>query len=1088
MYMQKIEERINLLLKKCEALGIESSQELKRAASRIFPLERKELKELRMACIADRFTLDSYRPECNLLELSPDAWHQELESFSADIVFIESAWEGKDKLWYRKIANGSKELYELCTYCHEKKIPVIFWNKEDPVYTDTFMSAAQLADFVFTTDIDCIPIYKANLMHDRVFHLHFAAQPALHNPVEKFSRKDKFCFAGAYYHRYPKRTQVFDAFAEVFIDGKGFDIFDRNYKNNRPEHAFPAKYSSFILGNLDPSQIDVAYKGYEYGVNMNSIDQSQTMFARRVFEMLASNTVTVGNYSRGVKNYFGDLTICTNDKVYLDSCLREYCADTNTLAKYKLAGLRKVLSQHLYEDRLDYVVSKVFGKSLKRSLPSVAMFAYVANEAEAKRVVEMFVVQQYADKKLYLFGKGAFEAPERKIFVWKESDSLSQFSEDIYVGFMDSRSYYGNYYLTDLILTLRYYSCDGMGKGEYYSYESSGFVRNGEAKAYRASDSLCLMRSLVKSQLLSSMDVKTLWEANVIHGKFFCTDIFNYCTDFTGDSCEWVDELRIPDQGLGMHSIEELAESISIPRVNYDCLQLMSKDIAALALNTVQNKVQTKQEGEMFLISSHLPPDEHTYIYINRFYPVSQFAKEGKLTIQFKGIGDLDTIGSCLFFDQKEKPLPNCFGNPNCMLSFDVPAGAVSFKLALRIKGPGSFHIHGIYTGEDVTRPLSTLVSRSRTLVLTNVYPQSDNLYRNMFVHQRVRSYKQQGCLCDVMCMNIYAKDQKREFEGINIIEGQSAMLESILSSGQIDTVCVHFLDPIMWETLQRFGKQIRILVWLHGAEIQPWWRREYNYESKKDLEKAKQASEIRLKFWQEVFSKADDMNIHFIFVSKYFADEVCEDNQVSLSPEKMSIIHNAINTSLFRYIPKTEEQRKKLLSIRPYASNKYANDLTVKCIMELSKRPYFNELEICLIGSGELFDDTLRPLKKFKNVKLEKRFLTQDQIAQIHLNYGVFLTPTRMDAQGVSRDEAMSSGMVPVTNAVTAIPEFADESCAVLAPAEDYMAMAEGIEKLYYNPDFFLRLSENAAKRVRSQTAPEFTIMKEVELIYGER
>ncbi len=1088
MYMQKIEERINLLLKKCEALGLDPVHGLKQTVSRTFSLDRKELKELRLACIADRFTSDSYRPECNLLELTPDAWHKELEAFGADIVFVESAWEGKDKLWYRKIANGSKQLYELCTYCHEKKIPVIFWNKEDPVYTDTFMSAAQLADFVFTTDIDCIPIYKANLMHDRVYHLHFAAQPALHNPIEKFSRKDKFCFAGAYYHRYPKRTQVFDAFADVFIEGKGFEIYDRNYKSSRPEHAFPAKYNPYILGNLDPSQIEVAYKGYEYGVNMNSIDQSQTMFARRVFEMLASNTVTIGNYSRGVKNYFGDLTICTNDKIYLDSCIKEYCTDSNTLAKYKLAGLRKVLSQHLYEDRLDYIVCKVFGRSLKRSLPSAVVFAYVEQDTEAQRVAEMFRAQRYTDKKLYMFGNGAFEIPDQHIFVWKESDTLAQISEDAYVGFMDFQSYYGSYYLTDLMLTLRYYSCDGIGKGGFYSYQNGEFVCNERVKVYRTSDSLCLVRSLIKRQALPSMNIRVLWEDNVIQGMFFCTDMLHYCKDFTGYSCEWVDDLKIPDQGLEMQSIEKLAESIAIPAIKYDCLQLMSKDIAELVNNSTQRKVQTKQEGERFLISSDLAPDENTYIHINRLYSASQFVKEGKLTIQFKGNGDLDIIGSCLFFDQKGNPLPNSFGKPNCTLSFDVPIGAASFKLALRIKGAGNFYVLGIDIGEAFTRSLSTFVCRSGTLVLTNIYPQSDNLYRNMFVHQRVLSYKQQDSLCDIMCMNIYATDQKREFEGINIVEGQSAMLESILSSGQINTVCVHFLDPIMWEILQRFGKQIRILVWLHGSEIQPWWRREYNYENKKELEKAKQASDIRMKFWKEVFSKVDDMNIHFIFVSKYFADEVFEDNQVCLRPEKMSIIHNAISTSLFRYIPKEEEQRMKLLSIRPYASNKYANDLTVKCIIELSKRSFFKDLEICLIGSGELFDETLRPLRKFKNIKIEKGFLTQTQIAQVHLSYGVFLTPTRMDAQGVSRDEAMSSGLVPVTNAVTAIPEFVDENCAILAPAEDYMAMAEGIERLYYNPDLFLKLSENAARRVRIQTSPEYTIMREVKLIYGGR
>lgn len=93
-------------------------------------------------------------------------------------------------------------------------------------------------------------------------------------------------------------------------------------------------------------------------------------------------------------------------------------------------------------------------------------------------------------------------------------------------------------------------------------------------------------------------------------------------------------------------------------------------------------------------------------------------------------------------------------------------------------------------------------------------------------------------------------------------------------------------------------------------------------------------------------------------------------------------------------------------------------------------------------------------------------------------------MIPTRGDTQGVSRDEAMASGLVPITNAVAAIPEFVDESCGILVPAEDYKAMADGIEKLYNEPEYFLKLSGNAAKRVRKQTAREFTICKEEELI----
>lgn len=77
-----------------------------------------------------------------------------------------------------------------------------------------------------------------------------------------------------------------------------------------------------------------------------------------------------------------------------------------------------------------------------------------------------------------------------------------------------------------------------------------------------------------------------------------------------------------------------------------------------------------------------------------------------------------------------------------------------------------------------------------------------------------------------------------------------------------------------------------------------------------------------------------------------------------------------------------------------------------------------------------------------------------------------------------------MSSGLVAIANNCTAIPEFMDDNCGILIPPESYVELADAIERLYSDPAFFQRLSENAAKRIRSQTSKEFTIDKEIALI----
>jgi glycosyltransferase involved in cell wall biosynthesis len=241
--------------------------------------------------------------------------------------------------------------------------------------------------------------------------------------------------------------------------------------------------------------------------------------------------------------------------------------------------------------------------------------------------------------------------------------------------------------------------------------------------------------------------------------------------------------------------------------------------------------------------------------------------------------------------------------------------------------------------------------------------------------------------------------------------------------------------------------------------------------------------SEERLAFWQTVFATAPP-NVHFVFVSRYFAEEVITDVGVELAAERYSVIHNPIDTGIFTYDAKPVSQRTKVLSIRSFASAKYANDLTVAAIEELRDESWFGELEFRIIGDGALFDETLAPVRGMENVHIERRFLNQAEIAHLHKQYGVFMVPTRMDAQGVSRDEAMSSGLVPLTNAVAAIPEFVDERCGFLTEADDHCGLASAIRALRSDPELFERMSRAAASRVRSQSAANLVIKRELGLV----
>jgi glycosyltransferase involved in cell wall biosynthesis len=272
----------------------------------------------------------------------------------------------------------------------------------------------------------------------------------------------------------------------------------------------------------------------------------------------------------------------------------------------------------------------------------------------------------------------------------------------------------------------------------------------------------------------------------------------------------------------------------------------------------------------------------------------------------------------------------------------------------------------------------------------------------------------------------------------------------------------------------------------MHGAEFQPWHRRDFDHQTKEQLAGVKVRSDKRMAFWRELLQTVP-ANLKLVFVSRYFAEEVMEDLGFRIPKAHYAVIHNPINTDVFRYEKKSPDQRKKALSISSYASRKYATDLNAKAIELLSSKPWFYDMEFRLIGDGPLFEGTVATLRKFKNVYIEQRFLKHDEIAALHKEYGIFLCPTRWDSHGVSRDEAMSSGLVPVTNAVAAIPEFVDGQCGIVAPAEDAEALAKGIAMLYEQPLKFSAMSEAASKRVRDQRGAQKVICAELALLSDE-
>ncbi|HIQ27053.1 MAG TPA: hypothetical protein EYH42_00960, partial [Sulfurovum sp.] len=186
-------------------------------------------------------------------------------------------------------------------------------------------------------------------------------------------------------------------------------------------------------------------------------------------------------------------------------------------------------------------------------------------------------------------------------------------------------------------------------------------------------------------------------------------------------------------------------------------------------------------------------------------------------------------------------------------------------------------------------------------LVLTNNYPSFDHYYQNAFIHSRVRAYIENGVHPDVYKMTSEENLEQYCFEAVHVTIGSGKTFDDLLTFHPYKYILVHFLNEMMWNHLRKYIDHTKVLVWVHGYEVQPWHRRSFNYNNDEEIVKAKVLSEKRISFWQKIL-KDPHPNLKLVFVSQYFADEVMEDLGFELPEESYEIIHNYINTDLFKY------------------------------------------------------------------------------------------------------------------------------------------------------------------------------------------
>lgn len=402
----------------------------------------------KIGIIADQFLYDSYKDIANFIYVTPDNYEDICDS--VEFLLVVSAWRGLNNEWRQMATIGSAAnaiLYETISYYQESGKTVVFYSKEDPPNYNHFLPIAKRCDVIFTSALEMVDAYKKDCGHEFVYTMKFGINPLYHNPIgiRKFPKQKEVIFSGSWVKKYPDRIRDLKIIFEgVLAAGKKLKIVDRNFSLNSPAFFFPVKYNRYISPAIDHDYLQKTHKLYDWAININSVTDSRTMFANRVYELQAIGNLMLSNHSRGVEEQFEDVIIVKSGED-VKKALLSY--NPEEIYFRQMAGVRRVMTGETTFDRVGEMLTTL---GFKVSQPPRSVLVVMVNQSED--LINQFNSQSYP---------------------YKEYFSLDQLTENMwsqydYIAIWDINCRYSQYYIEDMVNGFKYTDCDYICKDSFY--------------------------------------------------------------------------------------------------------------------------------------------------------------------------------------------------------------------------------------------------------------------------------------------------------------------------------------------------------------------------------------------------------------------------------------------------------------------------------------------------------------------------------------------------------------------------------------------------------------------------------------------
>lgn len=365
--------------------------------------------------------------------------------------------------------------------------------------------------------------------------------------------------------------------------------------------------------------------------------------------------------------------------------------------------------------------------------------------------------------------------------------------------------------------------------------------------------------------------------------------------------------------------------------------------------------------------------------------------------------------------------------------------------------------------------------------IISTQYPSDKNHYAHTFVHRRSLYFIDNKIDVEVFVPNKSTSTYFFDNVKVNMLPAKDICnkLDSF------DLVYFHLLN--LYPFSKKNGKpiydyvienSIKAAFYIHGSEVQSLRSRNFDFNYN-----ALQLARVIYKDYyfmpkmRRIVGSLIDAGSLFITPSKWMLEEAR--TELKLHNLKADIIPNGIDT--VKFSPLHQDVRcYKMLMIRPLNSNKYAVDVGIKLIAKLPK-----EYTLDIYGKGpkkKEFVDLIKALGVEDRVEFVGDNIPNKEMPDVMSRYKIFLSPTRMDAQGVTMCEAMSCGLTVISSKNTAIPEFIEDGISgILIDNDDIEYSARKVLDIINCEKKTYEMGVNARK-FSELLSFELTLKKEME------